>query len=81
MIYNNNMTVENIIQKSVTDSKLASHQARRDWVRRMLNYYGGNGTNEYIKNYFSSSAFQEIPSYNANFTRRFINNLCSYCSN
>ena len=75
MIYNQNTTVEEIIQKSVTDSKLASHQARRDWVRRMLNYYGGNGTNEYIKNYFNSSAFQEIPCYNANFTRRFVNKM------
>jgi len=75
MIYNNNMTVEDIIQKSVADSKLANQKARRNWVRRMLNYYGGNGTNQYIKNYFNSAAFQEIPCYNANFTRRFINKM------
>ena len=75
MIYNQNTTVEEIIQKSVTDSKLASQRARRNWVRRMLNYYGGNGTNEYIKTFFNSAAFQEIPCYNANFTRRFINKM------
>ena len=75
MIYNQNTTVEEIIQKSVTDSKLASQRARRNWVRRMLNYYGGNGTNEYIKTFFNSAAFQEIPCYNANFTRRFVNKM------
>ena len=75
MIYNQNMTVEEIIQQSVKDTKLSNQQARRDWVRKMLNYYGGNGTNKYIKEYFSSSAFQEVPCYNANFTRRFINKM------
>ena len=64
-----NMTVEEIIKKSVEESKLLNQKRRRDWVRKMLDYYGGNGTNKYIKNYFNSSAFQEIPCYNANFTR------------
>jgi len=75
MIYNQNMTVEEIIKQSVKDIKFSNQRARRDWVRKMLNYYGGNGTNKYIKEYFSSSAFQEVPCYNANFTRRFINKM------
>ena len=75
MIYNNNMTVEEIIQHSLKEAKQLNQRKRRDWVRRMLNYYGGNATNKYIKNYFNSSAFQEIPCYNANFTRRFINKM------
>ena len=70
-----NMTVEEIIQKSVEESKLLNQKKRRDWVRKMLDYYGGNGTGRYIQNYFNSSAFQEIPCYNANFTRRFINKM------
>ncbi len=70
-----NMTVEEIIKKSVEESKLLNQKRRRDWVRKMLDYYGGNGTNKYIKNYFNSSAFQEIPCYNANFTRRFVNKM------
>ena len=69
------MTVEDIIKQSVADSKLLNQKKRRNWVRKMLNYYGGNGTNDYIKQYFSSSAFQEIPCYNANFTRRFVNKM------
>ena len=75
MIYNNNMTVEDIIQQSVKEAKHLTQKKRRDWVRRLLNYYGGNGTSQYIENYFNSSAFQEVPCYNANFTRRFINKM------
>ena len=70
-----NMTVEDIIQQSVAESKRLNQQSRRKWVRRMLNYYGGNGTDKYIEDYFNSTAFQEIPCYNANFTRRFINKM------
>ena len=75
MIYNQNMTVEEIIKQSVTETKQLNQKRRRKWVRKMLNYYGGNATNEYIKNYFNSSAFQEITCYNANFTRRFVNKM------
>ena len=70
-----NMTVEEIIKTSVEEAKLMTQKKRRDWVRKMLDYYGGNATNRYIQNYFNSSAFQEIPCYNANFTRRFINKM------
>ena len=70
-----NMTVEEIIQESVKDVKLSAQKERRNWVRKMLDYYGGNGTNNYIKEYFNSSAFREIPCYNANFTRRFVNKM------
>ena len=75
MIYNQNMTVEKIIQESVKEAKRSSQKERRIWVRRMLNYYGGNATEQYINQFFSSSAFQEIPCYNANFTRRFVNKM------
>ena len=70
-----NMTVEQIIKQSVEANKLQTQKNRRNWVRRMLDYYGGNATNQYIKNYFNSAAFQEIPPYNSNFTRRFVNKM------
>ena len=70
-----NKTVEEIIADSVKEVKLNKQRARRDWVRKMLDYYGGNATTQYIEDYFSSSAFQEIPFYNANFTRRFVNKM------
>ena len=75
MIYNEETTVEQIIKNSVSDSKLLTQKKRREWVRKMLNYYGGNATTQYIENYFNSSACREIPCYNSNFTRRFINKM------
>ncbi len=70
-----NMTVEDIIKHSVEEAKLLTQKNRREWVRRLLNYYGGNNTNQYIKDFFSADAFREIPCYNANFTRRFVNKM------
>ena len=70
-----NTTVEEIIKQSVKDAKQYNQKMRRLWVRKMLDYYGGNRTNQYIEDYFNSSAFQEIPCYNANFTRRFVNKM------
>ena len=75
ILYNSKMSAEDIIKKSVEESKLISQKMRRDWVRKMLDYYGGNATDQYIDKYFNSTAFQEIPCYNANFTRRFINKM------
>ena len=40
MIYKNNMAVEEVIKQSVKDAKQANQRKRREWVRRMLNYYG-----------------------------------------
>ena len=70
-----NKTVEDIIAESIKDAKLDNQRKRREWVRRMLNYYGGNYTNQYIEKYFNARSFQENPPYNANFTRRFINKM------
>ena len=64
-----------IIKESVKNSKLYMAKARRDEVRRLLDYYTGTETNKYIKDYFSGDALNEIPSYCANFTRRFINKM------
>ena len=64
-----------IIQESVKDYKLSIAKARRDEIRKLLDYYTGTETEKYIDDYFSAAAFQEIPLYNANFTRRFINKM------
>jgi len=64
-----------IIQESVRDYKLNIAQARRDEIRKLLDYYTGTETTKYIEDYFSGEALNEIPSYEANFTRRFINKM------
>ena len=69
------MTPEQIIQESIKELKLGIAKARRDEIRKMLDYYTGTETDKYIEKYFSADAFREIPLYNANFTRRFINKM------
>ena len=64
-----------IIKESVADYKLAQAKARRDEIRKLLDYYTGTETEKYIDEYFSADAFREIPLYNANFTKRFINKM------
>tara|TARA_R100000808_G_scaffold24717_1_gene57834 strand:- start:800 stop:2092 length:1293 start_codon:yes stop_codon:yes gene_type:complete len=64
-----------IIQESVKDYKLHLAKERRNEIRKLLDYYTGTETNKYIDDYFSADAFREIPLYNANFTRRFINKM------
>ena len=64
-----------IIQESVKDYKLHIAKERRNEIRRLLDYYTGTETEKYIDDYFSADAFREIPLYNANFTRRFINKM------
>jgi hypothetical protein len=64
-----------IIQESVKDYKLHIAKERRNEIRKLLDYYTGTETDKYIDDYFSADAFREIPLYNANFTRRFINKM------
>ena len=42
-------TVEDIIADSVKETKLENQRKRRDWVRKLLDYYGRNHTNQYIE--------------------------------
>ena len=68
-------TVEQIIQESIRDLKLSHAQARRQEIYRLIDYYSGTETQKYIDDYFDADAFREIPLYNANFTKRFINKM------
>ena len=69
------MTVEQIIQESVKEFKQQQAQARRKHIRKLINYYCGANTANYISQYFDSDAFREVPCYEANFTKRFINKM------
>ena len=69
------MTVEQIIQESVKEFKQSQQQARRKHVRKLIDNYCGSGTSRYISQYFDADAFREIPCYEANFTKRFINKM------
>ena len=69
------MTVEQIIQESVKEFKQSQQKARREHVRKLIDYYCGSNTGNYISQYFEADAFREVPCYEANFTKRFINKM------
>ena len=69
------MSVEEIIKKSVSDAKLQKSRARRNEVRKLLDFYSGTEIEKYIHDFFQADQFREVPCYNANITRRFINKL------
>ena len=69
------MTVEQIIQESIKEFKEMQSKARRNHIRKLIDYYCGANTSNYISQYFEADAFREVPCYEANFTKRFINKM------
>ena len=65
----------NMINELLTEHKLITAQRRRREVRKYLDFYSGTSTAHYIKKYFDGEAFNEIPPYESNFTRKFINKM------
>ena len=69
------LTPQEIISDSLTHFKEEQAKARREEVRKFLDYYSGSLTDQYIEGYFKSDAFQEIPHYNTNIVKQFINRI------
>lgn len=69
------LTAREIIQDSLTHFKEEQAKARREEVRKFLDYYSGSLTDQYIEGYFKSDAFQEIPHYNTNIVKKFVNRM------
>jgi len=67
--------IEQLIRDKLTEAKLMNSQAKREEIRKFLDYYSGTSTDSYIKSYFSGEAFGEIPPSVTNFTRKFINKI------
>ena len=68
-------TLEEYIQESIQAEKLLKAQKRRKEVRKLLDYYAGDNTSQYIADKFKISAFQEHPPSSFNITKRFINRM------
>jgi len=64
-----------LIQESIKDLKLTNAKKRGKHIQKLLDYYNGNNTKQYIESMFSGDAFTEIPPVEANITRRFINKM------
>ena len=69
------LTPQEIIKDSLTNFKEEQAKARREEVRKFLDYYSGSLTEQYIEGYFKSDAFQEIPHYNTNIVKKFVNRM------
>jgi len=68
-------TPREIIQDSLKNFKQEQAKARREEVRKFLDYYSGSLTDQYIQPYFNTDAFQEIPHYNTNIVKKFVNRM------
>ena len=69
------MTIEQIIKQTIEEYKLFNSKSRREEVERLLNYYTGTNTEEYVKHYFALDAFSDLPPYKINITRKFIDKM------
>lgn len=65
----------NVIKESLKELKIKNHNERELYVNKLLDYYNGNNTSEYILHNFDLEAFKEVPPYEANITKKFINKL------
>ena len=67
--------IEQLIKNKLTEAKLSNAHAKRNEIRKFLDYYSGTSTESYIKDFFTGEAFTEIPPSMTNFTRKFINKI------
>ena len=66
---------DNFIKQSIQDVKLLRLQQKRKEIEVYLNFYTGTSIHQYIKPYFDAVPFQEVPVYEMNITKKFINKM------
>ena len=66
---------EKAIKDSLNVLKIENHRKRESYVHKLLDYYNGSNTKYYIENRFDLDAFREVPPYEANITKKFINKM------
>ena len=71
MIYNET----DVIEESLKRLKIFNHNKREYYINKLLDYYNGNNTSSYIEKKFDLEAFREVPAYEANITKKFINKM------
>ena len=67
--------MSNIITESISGLKLTNAKKRGNHIEKLLDYYNGNNTKQYIEQMFSADAFSEIPPVESNITRKFIKKM------
>ncbi|MGI9571748.1 MAG: hypothetical protein ACR2L5_00340 [Candidatus Actinomarinaceae bacterium] len=66
---------EEAIKESIKQLKVFNHKKREDYINKLLDYYSGNDTAKYIEQTFDLDAFKEVPPYEANITKKFVNKM------
>ncbi len=66
---------EQAIKDSLEVLKVENFRKRESYVHKLLDYYNGNDTKSYIEDKFDLDAFREVPPYEANITKKFINKM------
>ena len=66
---------EQAIKDSLEVLKVENFRKRESYVHKLLDYYNGNNTKDYIEDKFDLDAFREVPPYEANITKKFINKM------
>jgi len=64
-----------MIQESLKTLKLFNGNQREGYIEKLLDYYNGNNVADYIARLFEADAFSEIPPYESNITKKFINKM------
>ena len=69
------MFSKQIITESLNSLKIENYRRREFYINKLLDYYNGNNTAYYIQEKFDLEAFREVPPYEANITKKFINKM------
>tara|TARA_Y100000114_G_C11743628_1_gene320384 strand:- start:206 stop:1537 length:1332 start_codon:yes stop_codon:yes gene_type:complete len=68
-------SADEVIKESLEYLKVFNHREREFYVNKLIDYYNGNNTDQYIIKKFDLDAFREVPPYQANITKKFINKM------
>ena len=64
-----------MIKEGLKSLKVFNGNKREGYIEKLLDYYNGNNVRSYIQKLFEADAFSEIPPYESNITKKFINKM------
>jgi len=68
-------SAQDFIKQSLQDFKMQRLNAKRKEVESYIDFYSGTEIGKYIRPYFDAVPFQEVPVYEMNITKKFINKM------
>ena len=64
-----------LVEQALSDFKYARLEGRREEITKYIDFYTGTSIDQYIKPWFNQRVFGEVPVYQLNITKKFINKL------